>query len=66
MKKKLKLVNQQELDTRFMKLNRKRAKAYYERHMAENEGNTEAYNELDKQISDLNEEIAALEVEAKI
>lgn len=54
----------QELQSRYFKLSRERSRAVYARMLAENEGNIEAYQELDKRISDLNEEIAALEMEA--
>lgn len=63
MKPKPKPANRQELQARYFKLNRQRSRAVYERHIAENEGNREAYGELDKQVSDLNEEIARLEIE---
>lgn len=55
----------QELQSRYFKLSRERSRAVYQRILAENESNREAFSALDKLINDLNEEIAALELEAK-
>lgn len=53
----------QELDARYMKLNRLRASAAYNRFIAQQEGNMEAYQELDKLWHDLNEEMMEIEKE---
>jgi hypothetical protein len=64
--KKPKPVNPQELQSRYFKLSRQRSRAVYERMLAENEGNREAWSALDKLLNDLNEEIEEMEKEARV